>query len=102
MKLVATIRWCFPVAICAAMFSTSLPAGEGVKAAAGTVAPAENIGGGRTEDGLLLYLIGISEAKHHQETVELSFSQRVRAMLFDRVLGREHNEGCRKLERPTA
>ena len=49
MKLVATIRWFFPVAICAAMFSMSALAGEGVKKTEETAVPAEDSDSSRAE-----------------------------------------------------
>ncbi len=49
MKLVATIRWFLPVAICAAMFSMSTLAGEGVKKTEKTPVPAEDSDSSRPE-----------------------------------------------------
>ena len=49
MKLVAKIRWFVPVAICAAMFSMSTLAEEGVKKAEDTAVPAEGSDSSRVE-----------------------------------------------------
>ena len=49
MKLVATIRWCFPLAICAAMFPMSTLADDGVKKAVETVIPAGDSDSSRAE-----------------------------------------------------
>ena len=46
----------------------------------------------RRDDALFLLARRIADGELHHEPVELRFGQRIRALLLDRVLRREHEE----------
>ena len=53
----------------------------------------------RVQDRDFLALLWVAKLDAHEETVELGLGQRERALVFDRILGRHHQERLGKLVR---
>ena len=54
---------------------------------------------GAAQDRLLVAARGVADPDAQEESVELRFGQRVRPLVLERVLSREHHEGTRQLVR---